>query len=143
MAFAQNAASTGKSTCTPPACQLNPDLLTASPGLPLHLISQCSFLNYCPKGLEMYPTQLTLFLFWTFFFGELLRKFLGNNLCEDPFVIMTYRGDCFSFLIHSLSRLKTVFLLYPQQHHAFQVHPCGGSLAGRTCFTKSSLAPLK
>ena len=87
--------------------------------------------------------MVTAFLFWTFFFGELLRKFLGNNLCEDPFVIMTYRGDCFSFLIHSLSRLKTVFLLYPQQHHAFQVHPCGGSLAGRTCFTKSSLAPLK
>ena len=52
---------------------------------------------------------------------------------------MTYWGDCFSFLIHSLSRLKTVFLLYPLQHRVFQVHPCGESLVSRTCFTKSSL----
>ena len=52
---------------------------------------------------------------------------------------MTYWGDCFSFLIHSLSRLKTVFLLYPQQHRVFQVHPCGESLVSRTCFPKSSL----
>ena len=40
--------------------------------------------------------------FFFFFFSELLRKFLGNNLCEDLFVIMTYQRRLF-FLPHSLT----------------------------------------